>query len=217
MESNALCSAYSFSSLWLLLLLPTLQVLGCRVCLGAEVGRGGAGLAEEAAEKWLKQGVEDDLGTASLGKGHPQDEDELERVVKWEPVDGIDGALKDGEEGKADPVGQPLSVIGGSGAEQCLDTIVSWNDETSRVDEEFSGNVEEDEEEVDSTETENDVDLGNRGLLFEVVESSILGQLLVQLADLVVCTLLERHCCGGSCVLVADKVYIGGLKVNEEI
>lgn len=133
-------------------------------------------------------------------------------MVLTEPVDGIDGALKDGEEGKADPVLQMLvtwtstvgevyirsatiaqllasfdhlsdidltylSVIGGSGAEQCLDTIVSWNDETSRVDEEFSGNVEEDEEEVDSTETENDVDLGNRGLLFEVVESSILGQL----------------------------------------
>jgi hypothetical protein len=56
----------------------------------------------------------------SLGKSHPEDKDELEGVVEGyqmsvgrapqslclhtEPVDGIDGALEDGEERKGHPV-----------------------------------------------------------------------------------------------------------------
>lgn len=42
--------------------------------------------------------------TPSLGKGHPEDKDELEDVVEWEPVDSVDGRLNDGQEGVDDPV-----------------------------------------------------------------------------------------------------------------
>lgn len=43
-----------------------------------------------------------------LGKSHPQGQDELEGVVEWEPVNGVDGALENGQEAESDPVGQPL-------------------------------------------------------------------------------------------------------------
>jgi hypothetical protein len=63
----------------------------------------------------------------SLGKGHPEDKDELEGVVEGcpvsyrtiryvrseltEPVDGVDGALEDGQERIDDPVCEPLLHI----------------------------------------------------------------------------------------------------------
>jgi hypothetical protein len=34
----------------------------------------------------------------------PENKDELEGVVEWEPVDGADGALEDSQEGKDYPV-----------------------------------------------------------------------------------------------------------------
>jgi len=177
--------------------MSTLDVLSGRLGLGTEVGGGGAGLGEEAAKEWLDEGVEDDLGATSLGKSHPEDEDELEGVVEWEPVDGVDRALEDGEECKADPVSQPLSIIRRGRAEQSFNRVVPRDDESRSVDEELSSDIEEDEEKVQGRETKDDVDLGDRRLLLKVVESWVLGQLFVQLADLVVCALLERHACGG--------------------
>jgi hypothetical protein len=41
-----------------------------------------------------------------------------------------------------------LSVIGSASTEQSLKGVVSWKDESSSVDEELAGNVEEDEEKV---------------------------------------------------------------------
>lgn len=136
----------------------------------------------------------------SLGEGHPENEDELEGVVEWEPVDGVDGALEDGQESESDPVSQPLlrvsvktgqattrsllsvrctyvGVIGLARGEQSLERVVSWDDETSQVDEELSGNVEEDQEEVEGAETQDGVDLGNGALLLKVFEGRVLGQL----------------------------------------
>lgn len=132
----------------------------------------------------------------SLGEGHPENKDELEGVVEGEPVDGVDGALDDGQESKSDPVGQPLwirvsaghatslmvggthvGVIGLAGGEESLERVVAGDDETSEVDEELSSNVEEDQEEVESAETQDGVDLGDGGLLLEVVEGRVLGQL----------------------------------------
>ena len=40
----------------------------------------------------------------SLGKCHPEDEHKLEDVVEGEPVDSVDGRLKDSQEGVGDPV-----------------------------------------------------------------------------------------------------------------
>ena len=40
----------------------------------------------------------------SLRESHIHDEDELEGVVEWEPVSGVDSGLKHGQEGVDDPV-----------------------------------------------------------------------------------------------------------------
>jgi hypothetical protein len=53
-----------------------------RIRLRSEISRGGAGLREEAREDWVDEGTEQDLGATSLGKSHPEDEDELEGVVE---------------------------------------------------------------------------------------------------------------------------------------
>lgn len=39
-----------------------------------------------------------------LGESHPEDKDELEDVVEWEPVDGVNSGLDNGQEGVDDPV-----------------------------------------------------------------------------------------------------------------
>lgn len=72
---------------------------------------------------------------------------------------------------------QPLGVIDLAGAEESLERVVTGNDETSNVDEELSGDVEEDQEEVETGETKDHVDLGDRRLLLKVVECGVLGQL----------------------------------------
>lgn len=100
--------------------------LASRVSLGAEISSNGSRLGEVAREDGLEEGAEDDLGATdevladiigclslvhlrSLGKGHPQNQDELESVVEREPVHRADCALKDCQESKNDPVGQPLA------------------------------------------------------------------------------------------------------------
>jgi hypothetical protein len=72
---------------------------------------------------------------------------------------------------------QPLSVIDLAGAEQGIQRVVSRNDEAGNVDEEGAGDVEEDEEEVESPEAEDHVDLGYGSLLLEVVEGGVFRQL----------------------------------------
>lgn len=87
--------------------------------LGAQVG--GSVAFEKAGEEWLHEGAEDDLSTTvidvsrgkmfpritnlpSLWEGHPEHKNELEHVVEWEPVDGVDGRLNHGEKGVDNPV-----------------------------------------------------------------------------------------------------------------
>jgi len=162
--------------------------------LCAELGSSGARVIEVAGEDWVKEGAEDELRAAGLGKSHPEDQDELEGVVEGEPIHSVDGTLKDGQEGVDDPVRQPLSIIDLAGAEQGRQRVITRNDEAGDVDEESASNVEEDQEEVEGSETKDDVDLGNRGLLLEVVEGGVFGQLLVELRHVVLGTLLDRHC-----------------------
>ena len=87
--------------------------------------------------------------------------------------------------------GQPLGVIGLAGAEQGLEGVVGRDDEAGGVDKELSSNVEEDQEEVQGTEAEDDVDLGNIGLLLKLLQLRVLGQLLVELGQ------VELRCSGG--------------------
>jgi hypothetical protein len=70
-----------------------------------------------------------------------------------------------------------VGVIGLALGEQSLERVVAGNEEASKVDEELASNVEEDEEEVEGTETEDDVDLGDGALLLQVVEGRVFGQL----------------------------------------
>lgn len=70
-----------------------------------------------------------------------------------------------------------LSVICGTGSKQRIQRVVSRNQETGKVNQELAGNVEENEEKVDSDNTQDGVDLGDRGLSLEVVEKRVLGEL----------------------------------------
>ena len=65
--------------------------------------------------------------------------------------------------------GKPLIVVRWCCAEQRLQAKVCWQGEAGSVDKELSTNVEEDEEEVESAETEDHVDFGNARLLLEVL------------------------------------------------
>jgi len=172
-----------------------LQAVGLRslVGLGAEVRGGRAGLGKITGEDGLEEGAEDDLGTTSLGKGHPEDEDKLEGVVEGEPVNSVDRALKNSQKGISNPVRQPLRVIDLGCTEQGIQGIVGWEDEASSIDEELPSNVEEDQEEVEGAQAKDHVDLRDGSLLLKIVESRILGQLFIELRDLVGCAILERH------------------------
>lgn len=59
-------------------------------------------------------------------------------------------------------------------AEQGVHGVVARQNEAGEVDEEFTPNVEEHQEEVESGQTENSVDLGDAGLPFEVIEHLVL-------------------------------------------
>jgi len=165
---------------------------GSSIGLGAEVG-GCRAVGEVAGKDGLDGRAEDDLSTASLGKSHPGDKDELEGVVEGEPVNGVDRALENGQERVNYPVRQPLSIIASAGAEQRIERVVGWQDEAGNVDQELAGNVEEDEEEIESSKAKDGIDLGNRGLLLKILEHRILGQLLIELRNMLLSFILYRH------------------------
>jgi len=173
----------------------------CLIGLGSEVGGSRSTLGEEAGEHWLDQRTEDDLSTTSLGESHPEDKDELEGIVEGEPVDCTDSTLENVQECINDPVGQPLGIVGFTSTEQSLQREVPWDQEPGKVHQEIAGDVEEDHEEVDAKQSEESVDFRHRSLFLHVVEHRILGQLLINLVDLVVGAVLERHVCD---VLVDD-------------
>ena len=81
--------------------------------------------------------------------------------------------------------GKPLSVIGFADAEQCLQRIIPWNHEYSNICQKLTPDVKENEKKISGDQSEKGVDLGDRGLLLQVVQSRILGKLgrKIQLAD----------------------------------
>ena len=86
-----------------------------------------------------------------------------------------------------------MSIISFVRGEQSLHGVVSRNDKPGEVDEEFSGDVEEDEEEVESNKPEEDIDFGNGCLSLEIVEHRILRKFFIYLTDGVVDLILNRH------------------------
>ena len=71
--------------------------------------------------------------------------------------------------------GQPLGVIALARGEEGLEGVVGGDDEAGGVDEELSGDVEEDKEEVQASKTQDCIHLGHGGRLLEVVEGGVLG------------------------------------------
>ena len=70
---------------------------------------------------------------------------------------------------------EPLSVITLANTEQGFEGIVPRNHKSGNIGQELSANIEEDEEEVSCNQSEEGVDLGDRGLFLQVVQSRILG------------------------------------------
>jgi len=179
-------------SLYSDLQLCTGQVAECRVhallglvelaSLGAQ-GRGG-GFGEVASKSRLKERSEDDLSTVEGRKRKPKEKDKLENKVEGKPVDNVDEALQDGEEGKHHPVSQPLRVILSVGGEQSLQGVVSRDDEACKVSEELAAEVEDDEEEVESGQSNGSVGFGHARLLLYVVQGGVLGKLLVNVGKI---------------------------------
>jgi len=160
--------------------------------LGTEA-RGGRGTVEVLGQHGGEEGVEDNLSTAESGQSEPKQENELKGEVEGEPIDNVDKALSNGEEGKDDPVGQPLGVILLACSEQSVQGIVSRNDEASDVGEKLAAEVENNEEKVEGSDSDDGVRLGNIGRLLDVIKGGVLGQLTIELADVVLDAILSRH------------------------
>lgn len=129
-----------------------------------------------------------------MGKSEPHDESELEEVVEREPVGKVQSALKDGQESKADPIGEPLRVVSLAYSEESLQGIVGWDDESSEVGEELASKVEEDEEEIQEADTADNINLGDIGLLLKVNEHGVFAKLFVELRNMSLNLILESHC-----------------------
>lgn len=78
-----------------------------------------------------------------------------------------------GEEAHSQPLGVILLRVGKQGAQR----VVARNDEARKVCEELAANVENDEEEVESSEADDGIGLGNAQLLLEVVQGGVFGEL----------------------------------------
>lgn len=81
---------------------------------------------------------------------------------------------------KYETYSKPLVVICWRSREKCIERVVCWQCEASGVYEEFSGDIEEDEEEVECAEPEDYVDFGDAGLLLKVIESWVFRQFPLQ-------------------------------------
>lgn len=133
------------------------------------------------------------MSTAGNWECEPQNEDELEGVVEGEPIYNGEHTLKDSQEGKDDPVREPLGIVRFSNTEQSFQRVVPWKNKPSKVRKELTSNVEEDEKEVKCNNTQESVDLGNVALLFEVVQGWVFGEFLINLGNGALNFVLERH------------------------
>jgi len=131
------------------------------------------------------------LSSTSRWESHPKDKYKFEGVVKRKPVDGIHSTFKNGQEGIDNPVRQPLGVVCLVCAEERFQRVIPWDEEACKIDQEFSDNIEENQEKVDSDKPKERIHLRHRGLPFEVIEDFIFGKLLINLAYLVLRTILE--------------------------
>lgn len=64
-----------------------------------------------------------------------------------------------------------------SGSEKSVHGVVARDNEASKIGEKLAAEVEDDQEEVESTETDEGVSLRHAGLALEVVKGGVLGEL----------------------------------------
>lgn len=163
------------------------------VSLGAKTRGGRSSLSKVSAESRDQERSVDDVSATEDGERQPEEEDELEDVVEGEPVDDLDQALNDSEESKNNPVRQPLGIILLVVSEECLERVVTGDNKTGKVGQELAAEVEDDEEEVEGTESNNSICLGDTGLLLGVVEERVLGELTVELTKVLLSLVLSGH------------------------
>lgn len=72
---------------------------------------------------------------------------------------------------------QPLGIVGSAGSKEGIHRVVAGDDETSQVSEQLATEVEDDEEEVESSKANDGVGLRDTSLALEVVEGGVLGEL----------------------------------------
>jgi len=72
---------------------------------------------------------------------------------------------------------QPLGIIRLARAKQGSERVVSGDDEAGDVGQELAAEIEQDKEEVERSEAEHGIGLGDRRLLLEVVQDGVLGEL----------------------------------------
>lgn len=97
--------------------------------------------------------------------------------------------------------GQPLGVVLLGVGEQGAQRVVARNHKTGKVCEELATNVEDDQEEVESGNTDDGIGLGNTNLLLEVVKGGVFGELCTSYVSTEELELKGRPSHGGA----ADK------------
>ena len=82
------------------------------------------------------------------------------------------------------PYRQPLGIVFFVGREERIERVVTGNDEAGQVGEQLAAEVEDDQEEVEGTDTDDAIGLGNARSPLDIVEHWVLGQLVYSLANL---------------------------------
>jgi len=93
------------------------RLVGGGIDFGAEVRSSCASSRKVAGEHWLDDGAKNNFGATGDWECEPKSKNELEGVVEWEPVNGVNSTLKHSQESENDPICEPLSVIGLANAE----------------------------------------------------------------------------------------------------
>jgi len=103
------------------------------------------------------------LGAASHWECEPQDKNKLKCVVEWEPIDSANGTLENRQESENDPIRQPLGVVGLADTKQGLHRVIPRNHKPGDIGEKLPAapDVKEDQDAVDSDQSEESVDFGD--------------------------------------------------------
>jgi hypothetical protein len=142
----------------------------------------------DAGQSGLESGIVELLGTAELREVEVHDEDGLDGEVPGDIVEdeAKSEALGQVEETEDDPVGEILDVIGVSGGLDGAEGEVGGEEEADEIGNGHGESVDGVKEEDHGGTTKDEVRLGHIGALLSLGEHRVLGELLVELADVVV-------------------------------